>query len=958
MNPTPEQQSVIETFGLGQAVRAGAGCGKSTTLVAKCLLLLERNPHARFVAVSFTDKSAEDLKAKFAKAIPSFAELGNRSGYWVMTIHRLCRAIIREFPAEAGLVGDERILSESEAQLLWERALREFWFDELPEPLSQALERFSVRESRMELESLLLRLKRVEAFGALERMLASGDADTRALGLLGEFVLGRYAELKRRQGFMDFDDLERFAIQALRSPNVRQSYHRRFDLVVVDEFQDTNPVQSELVRLFARPDASNLCVVGDSKQSIYRFRDADVSLFEEVCSRLPSQHTLSLNFRSTPEIIHFANQVCEEAFEASKLRYDPLEPALGPLPGCESSVMELKVDDPASFAAFMRKKIDEGDRLDEIALLLRKIRGNEKWLLNLSQKGIPISVESGGFFWEDPRVHEMVSALKWWMDPANRLSGAVFLRAPWMRIPDSTLDAWSAEDPSFREPFFKSSHPIARRLDALRGRTQRPSEFLETLVQDEAVERELGLAYLGLWHRCEEWSLMGLSFEEIVRECQRAIDEGRRDKEYPSPQSGGRLRVLTVHGSKGLEFPTVILIDLQGKARAKAPSQLLWNRARGIFLARKDADGEKVEDETDLAEWKKTEKEEELAESKRVLYVALTRAMKRLLLVYPSKELEGIDRAQALEEDHWRAWIQTSKAHAQSAIDARLSDRVGKPVEPTEHEPLNEKPAILPHAYRRARHSVTEWLKLEQCERRFAWELLKQDAFSEEAQSVPQADEEVALQRFSGKDQNELGTAVHAALENRDFDELKRLEQAWGKIRFKSAPVEDWVRRSPFFDGSLVARRDFWTECAFEIPIGADVLVGSMDRLVKRDGVWHVIDFKVTRARKDPETLLKAYRQQLQWYAWALRKLEPSVQARQVRAWIIGFYPGGVTEVEVKLDEGIEGAGSDQAAREMTERAARVLLKGDGVPKPGAHCAYCRVNALCEFRETSPETPG
>lgn len=955
MKPTEEQFKVIETFGVGQAVYAGAGCGKSTTLVAKCLKLLERNPQARFVAVSFTEKSTEDLKRKIADRIPTYAELGSRSGYWVMTIHGLCRTIIREFPLEAGLVGDEKVLAESEAKLLWEQALREFWFEELPEDMTDAFERFSLRESRQELEKLFARINRLDSFGTLERMLESEDADTRDLARLSTFVLERYRALKRKRGVLDFDDLERFAARALGNADVRRTYHRRFDLVLVDEFQDTNPVQSEILRAFARVDGSNLCVVGDPKQSIYRFRDADVSLFEEFCSRMPSQHTLSLNFRSRPEVIDFTNRVCADLFAASQLRYDALqatrEPLLDPR-GTQRSVFSLEVPSPSDLAAFVKARVAQGERIGDAALLLRKIRGNEKWLMALSRAGIPISVESGGFFWDDPRVHEMVAFLKWWMDPANRLSGAIFLRAPWMRIPDAQLDSWNAQDPTWMRPFYASQHTVALALDPLRGKTLRPSELLEALVREPGVEAELGLAYLGLWHRCEEWSLIGLSFEEVVRECARAIEEGRRDREYPTPLSEGRLRVLTVHGSKGLEFKTVILVDLQIKNRAQGLSQILWDRRKGVFLVRKDPDGDAVVDEPSLAEWKALEREQEVAESKRVFYVALTRAMDRLILVQPVEPIDPkVDLAKAQNEDHWRAWVARARWKFPPTASVCLSDVGASEPEREDVEELRAAPFLRPLALRRVRHSVSEWLKLEQCQRRYAWELLRQS----EIEEAPSVEGDVPLEesvvRSSGalrggdRDQNELGTAVHEALEQGNAERLGELEKEWGSARFSAQQVKEWLERTPFFSQGLVEGRDYWTELAFEVPVGRDVLVGSCDRLVLRDGTWHLIDFKVTASARTEEELLRDYRKQLEWYAWSLCQLEPrfgeAMRTGRAKAWLINFHPRGVTELEVPFRGDIDAAA-------MADLASRVLSSGDGAPTTGAHCRYCPALALCD----------
>src|SRR4051812_29161042 len=111
---SPEQERVINSWGQGLAVLAGAGSGKTTTLVAKCMKLLERNPDARFIAVSFTERSASDIRAKLSLAFARQGVSTHLNQHWVMTIHGLCGAIIREYPREAGYEGEEAILAGPE----------------------------------------------------------------------------------------------------------------------------------------------------------------------------------------------------------------------------------------------------------------------------------------------------------------------------------------------------------------------------------------------------------------------------------------------------------------------------------------------------------------------------------------------------------------------------------------------------------------------------------------------------------------------------------------------------------------------------------------------------------------------------------------------------------------------------------------------------------------------------
>lgn len=189
---SPDQQKVVETWGQGLAVMAGAGSGKTTTLVIKCEELIKRKPDARFAAVSFTERSASDLRAKLSSRL-------SITQHWVMTIHGLCGAIIREFPREAGFDGEEAVLSESEGRILWEHALENLWFGELPLEVEQSVERLLKRETRDALIQLLTRTKDLHSFGAVNILLSSECEATRALGQVSRFVLDRYDRLKKEE---------------------------------------------------------------------------------------------------------------------------------------------------------------------------------------------------------------------------------------------------------------------------------------------------------------------------------------------------------------------------------------------------------------------------------------------------------------------------------------------------------------------------------------------------------------------------------------------------------------------------------------------------------------------------------------------------------------------------------------------------------------------------------------
>lgn len=969
---SPEQRQVVESWGRGMAVLAGAGSGKTTTLVIKCAELLKRNPKARFAAVSFTEKSATDLRQKLSGRLSTLGlalsgEGGALSGHWVMTIHGLCGAILREYPREAGYDGEETMLAESEAQLLWERAIEQVWSDQAPVEVEAALSKLLLRENQRDLWSLLKRARDLASLGVLKSLSQQQDPDSQALATLAGFVLERYDRLKRRRGALDFNDLELGADRALENPKVREAYQNRFDLVLVDEFQDTNPVQARIILRFVKPDRSNLCVVGDPKQSIYRFRDADVSVFEDFCSKLPVTITLARNHRSRPGILSFTNEVCKKAFDASSLKYEPLVPHHPE--GEMEPVLQLKLRAPEGLAHWVRQENQRGVPLRDMALLLRKIRGSERWLRALTAAGIPIAVGSGGLFWTDPRTRELVAFLKWWEQPAHSLSGAIFFRAPWMGVPDELLDLWRSEDPTWVKPFFSSELPMAKALAPFRERGSRPGELLMALLINRQVEEELGAALLGLWHRVEELSSRGLDFRAVVTEINLACEEKRRDPDVPPPRNQGQLSVLTIHGSKGLEFPHVILVDFGKKASEPKSPILYWDREQGAYLARRDLGGAILKDD-EFKIWRERESSQERAENKRVFYVALTRAKERLILAWPelSEKDSQVDPGQVFQKDFWRGWIETSGALSKATVlsmehsaaqrlpsvsDLNSANFTGM-ASPLRLENLAEFPLIRP------RHSVTELNLLSRCPRAYEWTYIRPRPspwMETEAWTFQTVLGGAAAAREESIDadeisQKELGTEVHACLESGNLERLSEIEARVGSKRFQAKGVLNWAEHSPQMNPKLGKLIQAWPELAFEVPIQGQVLVGSMDRVVELDSGLAVVDFKVTRSEKTPEELLEAYGTQMLIYRYALSRLSGK-SPREIGAALINFSGTQACEVlipaetETELDAHLT---TEAQVEGLVEAAARIVQGEAGVARLSSLCEVCRFVQSCDLR--------
>lgn len=953
---TREQLAVLEASGVGIAVTAGAGAGKTSVLVEKCARLLSSRPDARICAVSFTERSAADLRLKLSRF--------DLSRHWVTTIHGLCGLILREFPEAAGVQGDERVLSEVEGQRLWNEAVERLWFDarEASDPEVAELQQLLASEGKANLETLLIRMRELETAGALHAARASVDPRLRALAGVCERVIRSYRVLKERAGAMDFADLERFARTAMEDARVRSVLQRRFDLVLVDEFQDTNAVQAGILWGLARADLSNLCVVGDPKQSIYRFRDADVSLFDELCSRLPIKLSLTHNFRSHPMILEWVNQVCEPVFEAASLEYEALKPgrSVDGTAGTGSTVpvLRLDIESEADLARHILREHAQGVPFEKMAILMRRIRGNERWIQALSRSGIPVAVGGGGLFWNDPRVLELVSLLKWWAHPGDEQAALTFLRAPWVGVGDGQLDGWlrgvSAE--GRLDVFWQGEHPVARVLGRFRGRAARPAELLLALFSDPVTEslcRGLAQSLLGLVHRLDELSLQGLEFALVVSRIQSTIDSNKREKEVPPPVNRGVLPVLTIHASKGLEFERVYLVDLGAKPRAQRMPQLFWDRGRGVFLPSRDERGDKMDEAPDFLEWKGHEQRAALAESKRQFYVAITRAREQLVLACPALdegEIEA-DAPKAATVEHWRAWIEHfGKGPPRAEVVPELN-----PVAPLQLEQAAALPALrsppIPPAMERARHAVTEWALLSRCERAYVRTVLgapqpeEQDGPEEleKPEELPNRNSSTVMSSV------EIGKKVHGALEKwalfsshrHEIErELLDLEAAVGPRRFKARPLLAWLGDSGWLDLPGVS------EWPFEWSIEGVKLVGALDRLVEREGRLAVIDYKVFSALKEDPLLMELYRPQLELYAGAVAAHIGPENWRGIEAWIVQIAPEGVRASQVVL----EPERAIESASKLAKRARELVADpsiGEANPRRQESCRLCPHESTC-----------
>jgi ATP-dependent helicase/nuclease subunit A len=526
-------------------VAAGAGSGKTRVLVSRYISLFLADSDLKIdnvVAITFTEKAAAELRnrvdAAFRHHLTQSKEpeiqkrlvtlLEELSLAWIGTIHGFCSRIIREFPLEAGVDADFSILDEYDSFRIICDSIEDTIYRiarDRASPLAGEL-RFLLRHlegnrlrdiliglfyhrdiasshvNRYETESEENLLKRERrAVAALDPDKDFNEAlqriHARCLKALAHIYITVCKEVDLRKGFgtsLDFDDLLIRAEDLLKnSSTVREKLQRRFRYILVDEFQDTDPLQWRLFRILTETSTpGSLFLVGDSMQSIYGFRRADVRLFSKAVEYVQTKNTaahtekipiigelekiaseksvrlgllhLPINYRSLPVIIDFANfffskiMTPGENKKSFEVAYEPLIGSRDKEPGLieifYADPKQLPENDPDSrlpkeeyegemIARRIRQLLDENFsphfNAGEIAILLRARTHLKSYESALMRHRIPFLTVGGSGFFERQEILDMANLLQFLVSPENDSALLGLLRSPFMLIPDDLL---------------------------------------------------------------------------------------------------------------------------------------------------------------------------------------------------------------------------------------------------------------------------------------------------------------------------------------------------------------------------------------------------------------------------------------------------------------------------------------------------------------------------------------
>jgi DNA helicase-2/ATP-dependent DNA helicase PcrA len=603
---------------------AGAGSGKTRVIVYRIanLVAVHRVPPYRILAVTFTNKAAQEMRSRLTELIG--ADIAK--DLWVGTFHATCVKLLRRYHDAAGLEKSFVIYDDSDQRSVMTRVIKELELDDRRYPPRQVLARIHAEKQ--------------EGRGAKDFVPDSYFDDA-----IGKCFAAYERHLKNANA-VDFDDLLLAVLRIVEDPESPQGdeIRKRFRHVLVDEFQDVNQVQYRLVRAFAgrlgnasvgdRP--TNLCVVGDDDQSIYRWRGADVRIVRGFRRDFPDARVVKLeqNYRSTGNVVKAALGVIKSAKDR-----EPKELWTSNAPGEPITVVsaDTEHDEAAFVAERIRALVNEGISPRQIAIFYRVHAQSRVLEEVLRAERIPYQIIGGMRFFERAEIKDALSYLRVVANPKSDVDLLRVINVPSRKLGDTTLEKLVRIADQNRMCLFDAIEPLAesggvnagaraslmrfydliqdlRREARITGPsaiaelTLEKSGYLKMLDDDEGAEsdaRKLNLKELigSIVDYEDEIAASGEEQPSLAGYLERVTLQSDADTLEEVP----KVAMMTVHAAKGLEFDSVFITGME----------------EDLFpFHSQDA-----------------KRNDDMEEERRLAYVAITRARRKLWVTHTARRM-------------------------------------------------------------------------------------------------------------------------------------------------------------------------------------------------------------------------------------------------------------------------------------------------------------------------------
>src|SRR2546425_1441930 len=560
----PQQRLAVKTTEGPVLILAGAGTGKTRAITFRMANLIAKGvPAESILAVTFTNKAAEEMRNRVSSLLL-------RAGVppaqpWLSTFHSLCARLLRREAAAAALPRDFSIYDDDDQLAAVKLAMAKLQIDDDSLTSRNVLSRISHAKNHGQTSGQL----RAEAFDQNGRHIAD--------------IFSAYERLLHDSKAMDFDDLLLRSARLLReSPATQEKWQSRFHYIHVDEYQDTNRVQYELMRLLTGP-KQNICVVGDEDQSIYRWRGADVSILLSFSRDFPSARIVKLerNYRSTQNILDAAGTVVANNPER-------LGKSLSAEKGPGGNLKYFEARDAQAEAEFVAGELDRilNDDSDQTCAVEYRTNFQSRAFEEVfRRRGLRYKLVGGFSFYNRAEVKDALAYVRLAMHPEDDISLLRVLNVPPRGIGKTTVDAlregarvdgiplWSAIERFVSgasagragTPLRAVQELIRKLQDALA--TQEPPGFLHVVLEESGY-----VAMLKDRNTPEDVARLE-NVEELARALAEGMEAGETFTDFldaaalvsDADQFEGKpgVTLITLHSTKGLEFDHVFLTGME-----------------------------------------------------------------------------------------------------------------------------------------------------------------------------------------------------------------------------------------------------------------------------------------------------------------------------------------------------------------------------------------------------------
>jgi len=949
---------------------AGAGTGKTTVITQRIVNLISKRlalPE-EILAVTFTEKAATEMEER----VDILLEYGYVD-LWISTFHSFCEKVLRENALDIGLPSDFKILDNTSGWLLARQNLDKFDLDYYkalgnPTKFIQALiSHFShCKDQEVYPENYL---EYADTLKTTDN--GKEDQETERITEVAN-AYHVYQRILLENSALDFGDLINYCLKLFKKrPLILKKYREKFKYILVDEFQDTNWAQYELIKLLAAP-ANNLTVCADDDQAIYRWRGASFSNIVQFSKDFPKTKKISLikNYRSTQNILdqsyNFIKQNDPDRLEFQtkinkKLVADIKEEGI--IEHIHARSLDQEVGQTLKKILEILKR-DKNATYNDFAVLVRANDSASPFIRALERAGLPYQFLASRGLYSKPIILDTISYFKLLDNYHEGIAVYRILNLPFLEIAEAdiaaitqfcrrkTISLFDAlqELPLIHGISAKTQEKVAFLLSLIKKHSQMAreksvSELLVSFLEDSGY-----LKYLADKNEEEKIDLLNQflkkvkSFEEatieptlknFMEEMNLELESGEEGKLEFDPEKGpDMIKVMTIHGAKGLEFKYVFLVNMVDR--------------RFPIDQRKDP----IELPDALIKDIKPTGDVHLQEERRLCYVAMTRAKKELY--FTSADDYGGQRKKKLSrflvEMEYKEKAQTSNPNEQNGI-------LAEKLKPTERLKKKVGPQYLPEHF-----SYSQLAAFEKCPLQYKFGfILKVPTRGKAVFSFGKTMHNTLYEFLKSINEekktaqkNLFGEKVSKKLNKKDekFDELTKLyEKNWIGEWYESQKQKDEYYKKgkeilKEFYGQFVknppkilrVNNSLALEMPFNLKIGEHTLFGVIDRIDQVLGGVAIIDYKTGQSKDKLDFEAKEQLLIYQIAAQEVLHLKPKQLAY--------YY----------LDDG-KLASFLGSENDLLQQKTKIIDEIEKIknsefePTPGWQCQYCDFKDICDYAQ-------